>query len=283
MPRGPRKWSEQTIEKFLMEGRGKGEGKHYLPWLNVAEVSSSGRSRRPFGIKTQREHHFLSDVEWNLFLLLEFSQDIVDIREQYPLDRELTLEIAALLGIRHPYYPGTHVPTMMTTDFLVTRIRNGETVLEAFDTKREEEAEDARSLEKLQIQRTYLEGVGIPHHLVFHSVIPVNKSRNIEWIRSARLKKGETESFSGLLDEASRKIASELLYYTKRSISLTEYCASFDHRNGHESGTGLRAARLLMSNHVLIADFNNPDLQTAPLSSFQLTAAPGQLRMIGVQ
>jgi hypothetical protein len=283
MPRGPRKWSEKAIEKFRLEGRGNGEGKHYLPWIHVAEVSSSGRSRRAFGIKTQREHHFLSDVEWNLFLLLEYSQDIVDIREQFPLDRDLTLEIAALLGIKHPYYPGTHVPTVMTTDFLVTRVRNGQTVLEAFDTKREEEAEDARSLEKLQIQRTYLEGVGIPHHLVFHSGIPVNKARNIEWIRSAQLKQGETESFSGLLDEASRKMASELPYYTKRSVSLTEYCAGFDHRNGHESGTGLRAARLLIANHVLIADLTNPELQTAPLSAFQLTTAPGRLRMIGVQ
>jgi hypothetical protein len=133
MLRGPRKWSERTIEKLQLEGRGKGHRENYLPWIDVAEVSSKGRSRRAAGIKIRREHHFLSDVEWNLFLLLEHSQDIVDIREQFPLDRDLTVEISASLGIRHPCYPGTHVPTVMTTDFLVTRVRNGKAVFEAFD------------------------------------------------------------------------------------------------------------------------------------------------------
>ncbi|SFI02860.1 TnsA endonuclease C terminal [Collimonas sp. OK307] len=283
MPRGPRKWSEDAIEKHYRLGRGKGTGKDYLPWINVAEISSSGRSRRAFGIKSGREHHFLSDVEWNLFLLLEFSPDVVDIREQYPLDRDLTLEIAAALGIGHPYYPGTQVPVVMTTDFLVTRVRNGATILEAFDTKREQEAEDERSIEKLQIQRTYLEGVDIRHHLVFHSAIPLSKTRNIEWIRSAHLKSGEKQTFPGMLDEAARKMTSELRNNSKRSVTLSEYSQTFDRRNGYETGTGLRVARLLIANHMLIADLNNPSLETCPLSAFQIVAAEHVPEMLGAQ
>ena len=52
--------------------------------------------------------------------------ELDDIREQYPLDREITQTIAQELKIRHPHYPGTHVPTVMTVDFLLTVVQNGE-------------------------------------------------------------------------------------------------------------------------------------------------------------
>lgn len=39
--------------------------------------------------------------------------------EQYPLlPREETIEIASELGIKHPMYPGTNVPIIMTTDLV---------------------------------------------------------------------------------------------------------------------------------------------------------------------
>lgn len=270
MLHGPRKWSEEIIEKLQLEGRGKGLGDQYIPWVQVQEVSSTGRSRRVHGVKIRREHHFLSDIEWNMFLLLEHSPDVVDIREQFPLDRDLTCEIAATLGIHHPCYPTTRVPIVMTTDFMVTRVRNGKRVLEAFDTKHEQEAEDPRSLEKLQIHRAYLAGVGIPHHLVFHSAIPRNKTQNLEWLRGAHLKLGETEGFAGLLEEACSKVLQELPTYSKRTTNLFEYCTHFDYRHGYETGTGIRAFRLLIGAHKVIADLNNPDLQSCPLSGFRV-------------
>ena len=113
MARGPKKWDEATIERMYLEGRGKGQGRHYKPWIGVLEFSSRGRSRRVAGVKTGREHQLFSDVEWGLFLLLEWARNVIDIREQFPLDRELTLEIAAMLRIRHPVYPGTKVPAVM--------------------------------------------------------------------------------------------------------------------------------------------------------------------------
>lgn len=281
MTRGPKKWTEEVIERYTFDGRGKGEGDKYQPWIRVAEISSLGRSRRPFGLKTGRQHELLSDVEWNLFLLLEYSPDVVDIREQYPLDRDLTREIAASLGIRHPHYPGTHVPTVMTVDFLVTRIKNGKKVLEVFDTKRTDEAEDPRSLEKLEIQRVYMNGKGIPYYLVFHTTFPLQKIHNIEWMRSAQMKEGEVERFPGLFQEAADKMVLDLPYQQKRSVSLSEYCLNFDHRNGYEPGTGLRAARMLMFTHVLNADLNNPDLSSAPLASFTIVTQQQSPRAAG--
>lgn len=281
MRTGPRKWTEDTVKQLQLEGRGKGKREKYCPWIKVTDVSSTGRSRRVHGIKCGREHHFLSDIEWNLFLLLEHSPDIIDIREQYPLDREITLEIAAMLGIRHPHYEGTRVPTVMTTDFLVTRVRDGKEVLEAFDAKHAAEAENERAIEKLQIQKAYHEGVGIPHRLVFHSAIPLTKARNIEWFRNAYAKPGEVGNFREVSKDACRKITAEFPSYSKRNTTLTNYCSDFDFRHGYEAGTGLRASQLLLANHELATDLNNPNLATLPLAAFRVVSKTHPLPCAG--
>jgi hypothetical protein len=41
-------------QKFLKDGRGRGEGAHYLPWLTIQDVPSSGRSTRALGSTTGR-------------------------------------------------------------------------------------------------------------------------------------------------------------------------------------------------------------------------------------
>jgi hypothetical protein len=49
-----------------------------------ADVPSRGRSRKIHGLKTSRIHHVLSDLEYAYLLVLEFSERVVDVREQYP-------------------------------------------------------------------------------------------------------------------------------------------------------------------------------------------------------
>ena len=79
---------EEKLARFLKEGRGQGTGANYLPWLTVQDVSSLGLSSRMHSRKTGREHHLLSKIEAGLFLILDWSDSVVDIREQFPLDRE---------------------------------------------------------------------------------------------------------------------------------------------------------------------------------------------------
>jgi len=108
-------------EKWIKEGRGSGVGENYKPWLNIQDVSSKGRSTRLKGIKTNRQHEFLSDLERNYFYLTEYSDFVVDIREQFPLlPLEETIVIADELGLKHPTDPKTNEPVVMTTDFLLT-------------------------------------------------------------------------------------------------------------------------------------------------------------------
>lgn len=112
-------FDEKRIQRFIAEGRGKGSGPNYRPWLQIQDVPSTGRSHRPYGIKTQRIHHFLSDGEWKCFLRFEGASSVLDIREQFPMDRLETFRVARKLGFKHPRtLDGT--PYVMTLDFLIT-------------------------------------------------------------------------------------------------------------------------------------------------------------------
>ena len=76
-------FDQAKIDRFWKEGRGTGRGKSYLPWLTIHDVPSYGRSSRPFCFKTDREHHFLSDIETSIFFILNWRNDLDDIREQF--------------------------------------------------------------------------------------------------------------------------------------------------------------------------------------------------------
>ena len=276
------KFTEARIRKMHKEGLGTGKGSGYKPWLAATDFSSSGRARRAPSAKTGRTHHLFSDVEYKLFLALEWSRDVVDIREQYPLDRDVTQVQAQKLGIRHPFYPNTKVPTVMTVDFLVTRLREGEEVFEAFDAKRTDEAEEPRSLLKLEITRTVCQLMGITHHLVYDTLIPANAVANIDWIRDALPKDGEKEPRPAYWSGLAARMATELIQGGyDASHSLAAYCALFDARHGVEPGSGLRTARMLMAQRVIKVDLAAQELNSQPMASFLMTSRPGRLRAVG--
>lgn len=275
-----KRWTEKKIAELQAAGYGRGVGRDYLPWIHVRDFSSRGTSRRAPSAKTGRTHQLLSEVEYDLFLLLEWSRDFIDVREQYPLDRDLTQDVARSLGIKHPCYPNTHVPTVMTVDFLCTRAVSGEDDLVAFNAKRTEEAEDEESLLKLEIQRATLEQLGIPHHLVYHSDLPAQKVRNIDWIRDSLVKEGEVEPRQGYWTSMSLRM-SQMFTGARSDQSLAQFCAAFDVANSAKPGTGLRAARLLMLERILVPDLSLAAIEQAPLGAFLLTGNSGQLRAVG--
>lgn len=115
-----------TFVRLLKEGRGQGEGENYRPWLTMQDLSSRGISSRLRGWRTgRRPIHVFSNLECNFFYTLEWDPTIVDYREQYLLDPQLTAEIASRSGLKHPTSPQSGRLFPMTTDFLVKRIVNG--------------------------------------------------------------------------------------------------------------------------------------------------------------
>ena len=80
MGRRSYKMTRAKRERWIREGRGRGEGIDYTPWLKVSDVPSIGRSSRIKGWKTGRTHHLLSNHELKYFYHLEWSDTVIDIR-----------------------------------------------------------------------------------------------------------------------------------------------------------------------------------------------------------
>lgn len=273
-------WTEAAILRMQQEGRGSGEGATYLPWIRIQDFSSQGVSGRPYGLKTGgREHHLLSEGESDFFLLLEWDPDVVDIREQYPLKRDLTLNIAADGGIHHTCYPSTTIPCVLTVDFLTTRKSAAGPKLVAFDVKTACDLTDEVTLAKLEISRRYFAGMQIPYWIVATDSLDKWVITNLTLLRSMlpnALEHGATKML--LADLRPRMVAD--LQRRKGSQPLNEYCSSFDSMHALQPGTGLRVAKLLMWDRTIRFDLTVRQLETLPISSLQVSAERTPLRTV---
>lgn len=176
-------FDEVKIARFIKEGRGNGVGKDYKPWLTVQDVSSNGRSSRVYSFKTGRDHHFLSDLETDLFHLLNWSDAILDIREQYPLDRAVTRMIANEMGIIHPRDTKTKTDIVMTTDFVIDVIgADNNRFTKALSVKPASALEDKRTLEKQELERRYWQRETINWGIVTDKDLPHVRIGNLRWL-----------------------------------------------------------------------------------------------------
>ncbi|PLC43660.1 hypothetical protein C0Q88_02820 [Ralstonia pickettii] len=175
------------VERWRDAGLGTGTGPGYRPWLTIRDVPSSGRKSRPWGFTTSRLHHLLSDIELHFFLYADFAEEVLDIREQFPLfPQEKTAGLAEMLGIRHPQYPGTSTLTVITTDFLLTlRGPSGKIEHRAYSIKSSSELQSRkrkRVLEKLRLEQEYWLSRGIPWTLVTEREFDRVRIMNLEWL-----------------------------------------------------------------------------------------------------
>lgn len=258
---------EQKVRRFLKEGRGQGEGSSYKPWLTVQDVPSEGRTHRPFGWKTQRVHHLLSDIEYRTYLLLNWAVDVVDIREQFPLDRERTVAIARQGDIDHPVAPGGTAPLVMTTDFLVVSRTEGTRVLTAYAAKAESDLSDLRVIEKLEIERRYWSAQQVRFVIVTDTSLPMPLVSNLDWLYSAWDLSDIVEPHENHhRDLAHRFLAS--LATAERDAALHDHCDSFDRRIDTEPGTALLICKHLLAHRRLCTDLAQPRVWKRPVSSF---------------
>ena len=64
----------------------------------------------------------MKNLELNYFYILEWLDDVIDIREQFPLlDVKKTFEIANEKGIKHPINSVDKTLNVFTTDFMITK------------------------------------------------------------------------------------------------------------------------------------------------------------------
>ncbi|WP_371149053.1 TnsA endonuclease N-terminal domain-containing protein [Aneurinibacillus sp. REN35] len=232
--------------------RGQGIGVEYLPWIKIQDVPSKGRPTRLKGIKIPRQFEFLSDLERNYFYLLEYSELIVDIREQYPLlPLEETLLIAEELGIKHPQNPQTKEPIVMTTDFLVTVSENSKRKEYARTVKSKEELMDERVLEKFEIEGVFWERKGVDWGIVTEEEIHKTMALNIDSIWEYK----ELHDLEGFDLITSEQFDDLIINYISRMLAEDLPVRALSHEFERDfdlsPGTGISIFRYLVINRII--------------------------------
>ena len=247
---------QRYLSRRIREGRGQGIGPGYRPWLTVRDVPSRGYSTRVKGWKTQRVHHLLSRLERATYASLEWSSNVVDIREQYPLlPLELTLALAASCGIKHPTHPRTGDPVVMTTDFLATVWDGSRFREEAHAVKYAEDLKSRRTLQKLEIERRYWEWRNTDWGLITDAEISMTLADNVLFVHSFR----DLRDRPGLSPEIVRRVKTTLTVGVLRGVgSLSNMALDCDARFSLEPGSSLSIAYHLIANRIWHIDMYQP-------------------------
>jgi len=238
----------------IKEGYGSGSGKDYKSWLTTQDFPSRGRDSRVKGIKTQRQYELFSDLERNYFYYLDFADNVIDIREQFPLlPIEETIIIAKELGIEHPKNPITKELIVMTTDFLITcKEQNGDTVEKARTVKYKKDLLDKRVLERFEIERIYYENQNIDWGIVTEDEVDKKVSNFIADLYTYQYL-SQTESFNEIDAESLEDMK---LYFISQCASyegsLNSLCRNFDKNMNMSIGSGIA-----MFKHLIISKMIN--------------------------
>lgn len=211
-------------------------GAEYRPALLIQDVPSRGRVTRLNGIKTGRQHSFMSDMERNLFYYLEFSDEVVDIREQFPLCLAETKLIAEEYGIKHPAHPKTGEVITMTSDFCIT-LRNGNDLVRTVKPKAD--LMEERVIEKFEIERIYWQNHGLNWGIVTDQEIDKVFALNLKDILSYYYIKDRI----GLKELTDAELTDIILYTTQQIINENdtgrEIASKVERQFNLEIGSGI--------------------------------------------
>ncbi len=276
--------TETRISKLHKQGRGTGHGRDYVPWINVQDISSVGRVHRIVGGKTGRIHHLLSDRELDVFLMLDWSVRVRDIREQFPLPRPETIIIAESMGVPHPRANGIDI--VMTTDFLIDLV-DGTNVAITF--KQADELKKRRVREKLEIERRYWTSKQVEYLILDETHLAGDRGSHPEVIVSRRhnlLQLAEWRCFDDMDVPyprywADRAEALLLAFAVADQPILGDFLSAVERTSLWSPGEATCALKHLLAKRVLAMDLNRALALDGPLTQVwiadcQLNAAREQ-------
>jgi hypothetical protein len=265
MARGRNLLTIQDYQRALKNHYGLGSGAGYKPWLRVQDVASKGTSAKIQGLKSNRAHHLLSQLECACFYQAEFLDHVIDIREQFPLlPLSLSMKIAETLGIQHPRIPTTNTPSIMTTDFLLTCYNSGQVWYEAVSVKPEKQLSNERIAQKLDLERIWWELLGVRFKVFIVSEKTRIQSSNIEWATSP-LRQGYIPS--------DNDVENALTLIPVGSILVSETCQHFMKNLGMDADNALSLFRFLIASKKLSIDLDSPVVDTGVITITQINHA----------
>lgn len=152
------------------EKRGTGTGADYKPWIKAREFTrDAGIRSLVIDWKTGRLVHLLSLNEVHWYYQMRWRDDVTDIREQFPLDKDVTDRIADRLHVKR-------TEDVMTTDMLVTYTNDkGVTKNKAYSVKsayddvfgKIDSPQMERRIELLRIEMSYWHLKNTEYEIVF--------------------------------------------------------------------------------------------------------------------
>lgn len=171
--------SESTNRKIKEFNEAKKRGIH-IPYVKSTFMSAGTRSI--FWCPVQkRVITLMSQGEKHLYITKLFEPNVVEIKEQYPLDYVRTQEIADAHGVIHPRKHETGELTVVTTDLLITYSdEHGSQYRIAYTFKYSiDKRSEKRTNQKFNIEEAYWKLFGVRHEKVLRDNVSKNEANNL--------------------------------------------------------------------------------------------------------
>ena len=169
---------EKSDSSKLIEGRGRITEAGYSAWKQAREAHSIGTSSMIYDPVVGRTVHTLSEAETKVFWALRYKPEVIEIYEQFPMEKAETDAICRNLGI--PIY--NHI---LSTDFLVQMEGDRYAAVSVKANRREFDPEKNRRYDQLirrqAVEKIYWEkSYDIPFRILFGDEVSVVYANNVE-------------------------------------------------------------------------------------------------------
>jgi hypothetical protein len=240
-------------QRALKNGYGVGEGKNYSPWFRIQDKKSkpndkSGK-RRINGLTTGRQHHTMSLLEAQFFYLVDFSESVIDIREQFPLiPLNVSQNIASSYDIPYPLNSTSNQPDLITTTFLLTRTIDDNISYEAVTVLPSLNKLTNVVSEKLDLERLWWSLLDVKFSCFTGNERTRCQAKNIAWITNP-LRSGII-NFTDIEVDIAVGLLSNRRYFLKEICELYIDVIKIDHDNA------LNLLLVIISKKYITIDLN---------------------------
>ena len=199
----------------------------------------------------------MSDLELDVFLFFDLAKQVVDTREQFPIDQETTLAIAEKLQIPHPRVKdsntGEYIANWMTTDFLIDYLdHDGSEKQLAICVKPASELTES-NLKKIKIEYAYWIMKGVRFFIITDQCIPAEIKNNLSFIISFY---EDDLNITEMHSELSRIEVLVINGLKKQDEEVHILCRNIDHKHGFEPGAAINVFYYLVATRKIDLDLS---------------------------
>lgn len=259
---------EKETRKMKRLGLGQGEGTAYRPLVTIWDARHASRRmhRLPY---LGRTGEYIDDYHYAAFLSVWWQDDVIEIRESYPLQWEVTVALGRKLHIPHPRHSDGS-PRHVVTDLLVTRLRNGVETAEAYSVCRP----SRQSGTAFALNRAYWSLFQVPWSEVRNEGMNSARALNLEIFYSqiGNPRRAGEGADNAVLQAAVMHAIASGGYRTARQAS--EGAAK---RLALPAYQGVNAYHLLLALKLVRCDLDAPSVDDLPVTGLELSAEARQM------